>query len=431
MHLIKIFEKTRQELLAKQRSESPIRVKKAERYSVTQVNIDPNAFINNWFVLDCHIAGGHKNYKNYISFQNVMTDLIESAKNDSKHFINSRLIQSSIKKSLDTNDIYIDCDCEDFCLHPTTKIKLITGEVCTIEKLKTKFDDNDNIWIYSVDKHGKVIPTKVINIWITKKESKFIKITLDNDNEIITTYNHMYKLKNGRYKEAKDLKIGQQLMTLLINNKTGDIVSNKRSHSIKQSIIDTLCKLSIFKHIKLQTNCKIKNILYLELNEPINVYDLEVLQHNNFYVDAGAILHNCYRYAYWATRNKFKWGKLQNSNGQQIRNPDDNIGSMCKHSYALLQSNTFINHISDKCMRIIMANIDILVKRFDINLEEFIINVSHYDRLLKQQQARDNKGKFTSNSNNEEQNIANTEPTKDENIDKEEDIDESENKETI
>ncbi len=221
-----LLEKTRQELLKKQKKETPERVIRANAYSVSNISIDSDAFMSDWLVITTNISGNSSTYEDAIAFKGVFTDLIEAAKQSSSHTVNSKLIIKSIHTSLDKNDIYISCNCPDF---------------------------------------------------------KF-------------------------------------------------------------------------------------------------------------------------RYDYWATQGKFKWGKLQNSNGKQIRNPNNNIGSMCKHLYALLRSNKFLNAISDKIMRIILANLDILYKKYDINLEEFKVNAAAYDRLMTANIARSKSGKFTKTSNNEETN---------------------------
>lgn len=211
-----LLEKTRQELLKKQKRETPERVIRAQKYSVSQITIDSDAFMHDWLVIKTNISGNNKTYEDIIAFKGVMTDLISSIKNSSTHVVNSKSIIKSIHKSLDTQDIYIDCTCPDFK----------------------------------------------------------------------------------------------------------------------------------------------------------------------------------YRYAYFATQDKFKWGKLQNSNGKQIRNPNNDIGCMCKHLYALLRSNKFLDAISDKIMRIIMANLDILVRRFNIDILEFRVNNAAYDKMLRMNITRDKSGKF-------------------------------------
>lgn len=212
-----LLEKNRQELLSKQKRETPERVQRAGSYSVSQINIDSSALVNDWLVITTDISGNGSTYVDSIAFKNVMTDLIELAKIDSKHYVNSKLIIRSIKRSLDKQDIYIACSCDDFK----------------------------------------------------------------------------------------------------------------------------------------------------------------------------------YRYDYWATQGKFKWGKLQNSNGKGIRNPHNDMGCMCKHLYALLRSNNFLDKVSDKIMRTIMANLDVLYKKYKFNLEEFIVNSERYDRMLRMNIGRTKTGQFT------------------------------------
>lgn len=251
-NLTQLLEKNRQELLKKQKRETPERVQRANSYSVSQINIDSEAILNDWLVITTNISGNSHTYVDSIAFKNVMTDLIELAKIDSKHYVNSKLIIRSIKRSLDSHDIYINCDCPDFA----------------------------------------------------------------------------------------------------------------------------------------------------------------------------------YRYAYFATKDKFKWGKLQNSNGKEIRNPHNDMGCMCKHLYALLRSNNFLDKVSDKIMRTIMANLDVIVKKFNINLEEFIVNSERYDRMLKMNIGRTKTGQFTkinpnesSSNENENENKNNENDKKEENLNSNSDLD--------
>lgn len=49
-----------------------------------------------------------------------------------------------------------------------------------------------------------------------------------------------------------------------------------------------------------------------------------------------------YRFAYWATRNDINSGEPQNDNGKWIRNPDDSLGSGCKHILLVLSNNSWL-----------------------------------------------------------------------------------------
>ncbi len=240
-----LLEKNRKELLLKQKRETPERVERANSYSINNVTIDSTALLSDWLVITTNISGNGSTYSDSIAFKFVMTDLIEQAKKSPKHVVNSKLIIKSIHESLDKQDIYIDCSCDDFK----------------------------------------------------------------------------------------------------------------------------------------------------------------------------------YRYAFWSTQGKFKWGKLQTSNGKKIRNPNNDMGCMCKHLYALLRSNKFLNLISDKIMRTIMANLDILVKKFNIDILEFVVNTAAYDKMLRMNIDRDKSGKFAKKINDEkdkkpeDNNNENSDETKTESID--------------
>lgn len=49
-----------------------------------------------------------------------------------------------------------------------------------------------------------------------------------------------------------------------------------------------------------------------------------------------------YRFAYWATKNNINSGEPQNDNGKWIRNPDDRLGSGCKHVLLVLSNNSWL-----------------------------------------------------------------------------------------
>jgi len=234
IYLKNLLEANRRDLLLKQKRETPERIERSKAYSINNLSVDPNAFLNDWLVVTVDINGNGSTYKDSIAFAKILSDLIDNAKIDSTHNVNSKLIQKTLKSSLDKHDIYIDCTCDDFK----------------------------------------------------------------------------------------------------------------------------------------------------------------------------------YRYAYFATQGKFKWGKLQNSNGKKIRNPNNDIGSMCKHLYTLLRSNKFMEHISDKIMRTIMANLDVIVKKYNINLLEFKVNNKSYDRLLNMNLSRDKSGRFIKNKDDvdDKNNSANNEP---------------------
>ena len=69
-----------------------------------------------------------------------------------------------------------------------------------------------------------------------------------------------------------------------------------------------------------------------------------------------------------------------------------------------------------------MANLDILVKKFNIDILEFVVNTAAYDKMLRMNIDRDKSGRFAKKINNEENkksedNDENLDETKTESID--------------
>lgn len=107
---------------------------------------------------------------------------------------------------------------------------------------------------------------------------------------------------------------------------------------------------------QLNYNHKVMKVEILEYVEPIPVYDISVEKYHNFYVDAGVMLHNCYRFAYQATVWGYKYGKPENRPAP-IRNPDG-FGALCKHLTAILSNKKWMQQITKTLMDWIEEHID-------------------------------------------------------------------------
>ena len=106
----------------------------------------------------------------------------------------------------------------------------------------------------------------------------------------------------------------------------------------------------------LSYNHKVKKIEFIHYKEPIPVYDIEVEKYHNFYVEAGVMLHNCYRFAYEATEWGYKYGKPE-TRPADIRNPDG-FGALCKHLTAMLSNKKWLQQVTSTVMDWCVKNID-------------------------------------------------------------------------
>ena len=89
----------------------------------------------------------------------------------------------------------------------------------------------------------------------------------------------------------------------------------------------------------------IENIEY-DMLQP--VYDIEVENYHNFYVDAGVILHNCYRFAHWNIVNNVSVDDTAHDPGpgKGIANPNDDKGRGCKHILLTLSNGDWLMKVA-------------------------------------------------------------------------------------
>jgi hypothetical protein len=99
------------------------------------------------------------------------------------------------------------------CFTGDTKISLLDGREVSLFELTMMYADKE-FWVYSCDERGNIVPGKAHHPRKTGKKQKIVAVTLDNGEVIKCTPDHRFLMRNGKYKEAKDLKAGESLMPL-------------------------------------------------------------------------------------------------------------------------------------------------------------------------------------------------------------------------
>lgn len=138
------------------------------------------------------------------------------------------------------------------CLAGDTEIIGLDGKSYKISELVGKED----FYGYSYDsKRNRIIPSKVEKIWKTKEVNKTLRITLDNNEVLECTEDHLILLRSKDYIRADELKVGDILMSL--------------------------------------SKCKVAKTEEIHHNKSISVYDLSVPIYHNIALDSGIFVHNC------------------------------------------------------------------------------------------------------------------------------------------
>jgi hypothetical protein len=100
------------------------------------------------------------------------------------------------------------------CLLGSTKVKMLNGTLKTMQEL-SELPKDEQYWLYSWShSKNKIVPALGQNSRITGKKVPVYKVVLDNDKEIICTDSHPFLMRDGSYKQVKELKQGDSLMPL-------------------------------------------------------------------------------------------------------------------------------------------------------------------------------------------------------------------------
>ena len=155
------------------------------------------------------------------------------------------------------------------CLKGDTKVKLLDGTSPTIESMVGKED----LWSYSLDKAGQMIPAKIKKVFKTQEVKDTIKITLNDGSIVECTPEHKFLDRDTcTWVQAKELKLGQSLFSM------------KFRYDAQRQVGEDAKNYNL-------TVEKIEKIHY---DKPIPVYCLNIDSETHaFTLASGLVTHNC------------------------------------------------------------------------------------------------------------------------------------------
>ena len=145
------------------------------------------------------------------------------------------------------------------CFVGETKISLLEGT----EKRLDELEKDTEFYVYSCEENGKVVPTKAKSLGVTKHVTQLIEVTLDNNLTERCTPEHKWMLRDGTYKEAKDLVEGDSLMPLYRRDQEGEGRNSRGYTQILDNFDD------VWKSIHTLVNSKYNRTQQEEVQERI------------------------------------------------------------------------------------------------------------------------------------------------------------------
>lgn len=97
------------------------------------------------------------------------------------------------------------------CLTLDTEIMLFNGEKETLSKIIERYQNGEQMWIYSVNPVTQVvIPALVSWAGITRRDTEVIKLKMSDGSDVKVTPDHKFPIKGKGMVEAQDIQIGDE-----------------------------------------------------------------------------------------------------------------------------------------------------------------------------------------------------------------------------
>ncbi|PJA87284.1 MAG: intein-containing DNA gyrase subunit B, partial [Candidatus Moranbacteria bacterium CG_4_9_14_3_um_filter_42_9] len=113
------------------------------------------------------------------------------------------------------SELYIvEGDSAGGCFDGKTRVALIDGRNLSFFELQKEEKKGIKNYCYTIKKDGSIGIGEIKNVRKTKSNTKVVKVILDNDEELICTPEHLFMLKNDKYKQAVNLTENDSLMPL-------------------------------------------------------------------------------------------------------------------------------------------------------------------------------------------------------------------------
>lgn len=108
--------------------------------------------------------------------------------------------------------------CTNPCLSGDTLVAVADGRNSV--SIKELAEEGKDVPVYCLDEQGKIAIKKMRNPRITGYDEQMYKVTISNGHSIRVTGNHKFRISAGEYRKAKDLKMGDSLLLMDLNDVT-------------------------------------------------------------------------------------------------------------------------------------------------------------------------------------------------------------------
>jgi DNA gyrase/topoisomerase IV subunit B len=178
---------------------------------------------------------------------------------------------------VDTSELFlVEGDSALGCLTGSTQVMTADGQSLSMQELARDWAAGITHAGYATDMDGQVVTVPLLDPRVTQTLAPLVQVTLSNGRTVRCTPGHPFRMYNGGYCRADRLVPGEPLMSV-------------RSPASATGAASRL----VNGPIAADGRCHVTAVTALD--DPEDVYDLTVVQHHNFALDAGVFVHNSAR----------------------------------------------------------------------------------------------------------------------------------------
>ncbi|MFA5100794.1 MAG: toprim domain-containing protein, partial [Candidatus Omnitrophota bacterium] len=189
-------------------------------------------------------------------------------------------------------ELYIvEGDSAGGCWGGDTKVALVDGRNLSFKELIEEDKQGKRNFCYTMADNGHIVIAPVLNPRMTKKDAHVIKIILDNNEELVCTPDHLFRLSDGTYVPAAQLTPQHSLASL--NRNASEIMGmHETAAKTIQANSGHYSNRSGAALIEMECDYNHKIVRIEIMTDKIPVYDLEVPNTHNFALASGIFVHN-------------------------------------------------------------------------------------------------------------------------------------------